>query len=737
MSPLHPSLPLLLNLLSSLPVTLAFYKDFYPQPLHYCAYGCQALAPYITFNIPLTTASFAVSQCTNNIKLQSLYACAQAHCTPEEYTAGMKYISSECERNTGVGIPEPEGMKVGEEELGFVQRLSEMEGLATLTDPSNGTAIPDRQWHEQAVESVEAFYGNVDTSYAFAWAMYGFWGVVVVVGMGNRFAQQFVGKSVKRRSVNGSAGLWNWLRRKVILPATFGHRSQDPLGWCTIPPRLESSILVLYVVMNVVMCFPGYHLMEIGNVYYATSKIQIARYVSDRTGFLAIAQLPIVWVFAARNDPFLWVTGWDYATYNRFHRWVARLTVVEAIVHSICYSVFSVYAGTWTLSWSARYWICGVLATVAMSLMLGISIQYFRSKAYDLFLICHTGLAVIVLVGVWFHVKATQVAPGQFYGFLWPCIAMWALDRVLRFARTFKAGLLPQLTKKAKATAAYDEKTKMIRLDVTGFLDDKIVPGLFYYVYVPKSIRGYESHPFTLCSWRRDSTTLHSSEKNEVTISSPPPVAHTFLIRPYECSSFTGCLQKRLQTATDAGASASSKQISVLLEGPYRQKLDLSSFSDVLSICGGSGITPVISHAHYLLSANTTTKIHIHWAVPQREFVDDVVANELAAVIRSDRIELTVYLASGSSRTPERAMPEGDLIVEPKANPVNEPRYRLLYGRPDIEAIMVQSRAGASESLAVVSCGPPSMADTSRAAVAKVLKEGGPHVQFYNETLTW
>lgn len=78
---------------------------------------------------------------------------------------------------------------------------------------------------------------------------------------------------------------------------------------------------------------------------------QIWTYVSDRTGILAVANLPILWLFAGRNDVFLWLTGWNFGTFNMFHRWVARVSTVEAIVHSIAYTY--IYAkGTFT----CPYW---------------------------------------------------------------------------------------------------------------------------------------------------------------------------------------------------------------------------------------------------------------------------------------------------------------------------------------------------------------------------------------------
>lgn len=68
--------------------------------------------------------------------------------------------------------------------------------------------------------------------------------------------------------------------------------------------------------------------------------MQAWRYLSDRTGVLSMSNLPLIWAFAMRNDVLIWLTGWSFSTFNVFHRWVARVATIEAIIHSIGYTVF-------------------------------------------------------------------------------------------------------------------------------------------------------------------------------------------------------------------------------------------------------------------------------------------------------------------------------------------------------------------------------------------------------------
>jgi hypothetical protein len=100
---------------------------------------------------------------------------------------------------------------------------------------------------------------------------------------------------------------------------------------------------------------------------YPETKVQLTRYISDRAGILSIANVPIFWLFATRNDPLLWLTGWSFATYNRFHRWVARVSTIQAIVHSIGYSIFMYYqgSGAYEAEWKYQYWWTGGVVRIS------------------------------------------------------------------------------------------------------------------------------------------------------------------------------------------------------------------------------------------------------------------------------------------------------------------------------------------------------------------------------------
>lgn len=86
---------------------------------------------------------------------------------------------------------------------------------------------------------------------------------------------------------------------------------------------------------------PCCHSLRLSNFNYSWDRQseQIWTYLTDRAGDLAVANMPIVWLFAGRNDVFLWLTGWDFGAFNMFHRYVARVLTVQVIIHSVGYTV--------------------------------------------------------------------------------------------------------------------------------------------------------------------------------------------------------------------------------------------------------------------------------------------------------------------------------------------------------------------------------------------------------------
>ena len=67
----------------------------------------------------------------------------------------------------------------------------------------------------------------------------------------------------EKPGVLGRASLY--LKRFVTVPATFGHRCLQNVGWCTIPPRVETLTILLFAALNIWSCIHGYYIFT-GNL---------------------------------------------------------------------------------------------------------------------------------------------------------------------------------------------------------------------------------------------------------------------------------------------------------------------------------------------------------------------------------------------------------------------------------------------------------------------------------------
>lgn len=111
--------------------------------------------------------------------------------------------------------------------------------------------------------------------------MSGFWGIVLLIGMVNRLFALIVYRSsattrgnteaISERQVQSSKSSFGKVKRLVkqhiILPAIFGYRHQVPWGWCTVPTRIQTFIVFVFVLLNIVLCAVKYTAFD-QNIWY-------------------------------------------------------------------------------------------------------------------------------------------------------------------------------------------------------------------------------------------------------------------------------------------------------------------------------------------------------------------------------------------------------------------------------------------------------------------------------------
>ncbi|RFU33083.1 hypothetical protein B7463_g3217, partial [Scytalidium lignicola] len=663
-----------------------------------CFEACQMTLRQVRFtDLDGAGANRRIQACQSRLALTSLYLCSSVYCSVGERTAGLDAQNSTCRETVGLSIlPFDIIANYTEGDIAQLRRLSRDNYVAPIELAE--LAIPSEKFFDLAHDTLVSRITAVPSMLVqFAHevmrhpgpGMFFFWSVVVVIGLLNRIIVALGHRSTPQRRGWRSLPLsepeedidsipdkkstlssrpYVWLKRFVTVPATFGYRNAQPFG-----------------------CWPKV-------------STQIWRYLSDRTGIISFANFPLIWLFGMRNNALIWLTGWDFKTYSNFHRWVARVSTVQAVIHSVGYTVLVVDRGGWhnfANYWVEMWWTTGELVcTLSLSLL---------EKCN------YTGLTE--------DASHVSIFKARYDGIAWICCIIWALDRTSRMWRTLAFNRIFWNT---MAYAIYDPDANIVRLSIpssTSLYRPK--PGTFYYIHWLNDSRFWESHPFTVASVRdsddysqsllqdrsqqldltEESSSLLPREGGDGTEvsrdrrsrGSAPEIR--FLIRPYD--SFT----RRLREAASR-TDQKPVRFRVLVEGPYGHTLPFHRFDNIVFIVGGTGIVVPLSYLDVLCKSTSKTKaVRIIWVVREAAFAAFVLLQDFGGLLENNNLSVDVYIT-------------GDEVVASRLGQEIKD-VRVLHGRPHIHGEVEDAIRDFPDqgSLAVVACGPAKMADDARRAV--------------------
>ncbi|WVW80127.1 hypothetical protein I302_102102 [Kwoniella bestiolae CBS 10118] len=788
MIPLAPSITSLLIISSALLRTIKAegIQISLKNPAHNCVEGINDALTQVTFGDIDPNATYYGGLCGSVYHTTSLAMSTMKWCkTQKEQDAGWKQMSGYCEEYGDTILPS------WQELLAEVDQTKVMEDINTIDPAIMGTVfdntivLSEEAWRA-GQRTDDAWTTEENYHHGFGWGLYILVGLAILVGTMNRifaiFVQSYGPSSPQETSAvahsSSLRGRWYTLYRKHIeLPALFGYKHSQASAWgfLSLPTRLQGLFIFAYVALNIVFTVVGYDIFYENVYWYGQRDTQIIRYLSDRTGIMCFYNLPLLWCLAGRNDVILWMTGWSYSTLNLFHRWVARIAVLQAIVHSAGYTWLE--RGYIAEEMKERYWWTGVIATIVMSLLIPFSVRPFREKFYELFLMIHIGLALVTLVTCWYHV---EIWDGAYDPWIWASVAVWAMDRFIRVIRvivlTYKAlgksGHNTIATIPWSPSPSSTKENGLIRLSITTSTRIVPQPGQYYFIYTPYSLKPWENHPFTLASW--------GVNQNDTTLN--------FLVAPLKGA--TRRWQGKILQNQDRKID-----LRLLLEGPYGHTNLIERFDRVLFVVGGSGITSILPYLYKLrhlsieLPEPTVKSIRVVWIIKSRDYARDVLDNEMREYLEmghcgSIPIKIDLYLTKQQTKeegqsvasleyidpaatsspqvdlpTPLTEKPDNlpqDTSSAHSSNPRTTPELKssalndkagtltIHQGRPSIREIIQNSVNDliGSERLAVSACGPAILMDDTRSSVCEMYgngegQVGGNRIEYFEESFCW
>ena len=448
----------------------------------------------------------------------------------------------------------------------------------------------------------------------------------------------------------------------------------------------------------VVLAFIG---LQIFYTFFNTSlSISMLFVFADRTSLVFVANLPLLYLFAAKNQPIKVLTGYSYESLNIFHRRLGEVMCLLALLHSVgmigvWYTVLQPAGITLIKFLLIKMILLGIGAFVAYEVLYFTSLGSFRQRWYELFLGVHVVLQVAALVLVWFHHRRSRWYVGV-------ALAIFLIDRLV-YRISVKS-----TTVQASLELQADMKTVILRAPIPTSRAHKLAKSRLgasitagwkatehVFLTVPSLARKHiiQAHPFTIAS--RAPAGDEKAANLDLIIRAQDGFSAD-LVRHAKCHD----------------------TVAVRLDGPYgsQSAVDLLRDSDqAVIVAGGSGIAvawPLI------------------WSLIDRVAVSDL-ENPVSSADRKDILFVWIVRSrSHISWLGEQRLQE--LRLGRRGVTVLTPPPTLEHGHPDIAGIIADwlrdvhdmTSSQRSKKIGVVASGPDGMNRSVRNVCSSLLREG-------------
>ncbi|KAH9943638.1 iron reductase [Amylocystis lapponica] len=282
----------------------------------------------------------------------------------------------------------------------------------------------------------------------------------------------------------------------------------------------------------------------------------------NRAGFMALAQFPVVFLFATKNSilSLLLGPGNGYERLNYVHRWSGRGMFIAATVHGALWIRNHLVYNIAIIGQQKE--TSGVAAFGVLCVLVLTSLRPIRRLFYQGFFVCHVLGYVAFFVTVCYH--TTYASP-----WIFPPLALYGADLLLRMFR--------YRIKDATLVPVGGEMTLIHVHDC----HDGWQAGQHMRLRVFFSGRVFESHPLTILNAHASASCLPAQG---LTLAARATGDWTRALNAYARAE-----QERLRGEKTAGPGAA---VQVMLDGPYGGcSIDLGQYESALLVAGGSGVT--------------------------------------------------------------------------------------------------------------------------------------------------
>ncbi|WPK25969.1 hypothetical protein PUMCH_003311 [Australozyma saopauloensis] len=435
--------------------------------------------------------------------------------------------------------------------------------------------------------------------------------------------------------------------------------------------RFDLLLMVLFTIQAVISTAVSYT-VQLPNMYMKGRWFLTMDLIGYRSGIIAFSLMPVVYIFGLRNNPFCFLTGLPQTTFITYHKFVAIIMAIEAMIHTSVWTAYAIKAGPYSV-WSAdAYWNWGIVGTVLVYIMLFQSIGFIRNFMYELFLAIHKIFGWLFIVLMWYHCISLG-----WMGWVYSIIAITVYDRIIRCWKIFA---LNRGFTRVKFNFI-SENTLAITIPKSDVYDSVYKPGHHLYLnFFHTSIwyKCFQSHPFSVVSspiQSQDEVTVYMRVKKGV----------------------SKCLSK---IPTDEKGNF---EVWLLIEGPYGHSVQtFNEKESLVGMAGGLGLCSLLPTFY----RNPKNSI-LFWAINK---IDDLEALHM---------ELDYLIAQGTDVRVFLKRSDCD-----ESSSFAEEKYKYLSvsnSRPDVNSWVEEAHALASAmgktDLHILTCGPGLMDSDISASV--------------------
>lgn len=485
----------------------------------------------------------------------------------------------------------------------------------------------------------------------------------------------------------------------------------------TLPSRLHAVILGIYLISNMVYMFY--------EDWFQENRYSLAAEIRGRSGTLSLVNMVPLIIMAGRNNPLISMLKVSFDTYNLLHRWMGRMVVIEAVIHTIAWAYVAVAADGYD-GMNARlvhdsFLASGFAATIALVILFFLALSPVRHAFYETFLSFHIVLAFITFAMTWVHC-ATASLPGGLPQLPWmmAIFTLWVGDRLARMFRLAYCNWSRQRGITEATLVPLPGDTTLVTMHLPRYVDVK--PGTHAYVRF-MGINPWENHPFSI-AWVEhrpgdDDEAIGEKEGSEESRLRTGTTSVSFIIGAH--SGFTRQLYNK--------AVSGSSRIRAAMEGPYAGHHQLDSYGHAVLFAGSTGITHQISYLKPLIEGFNngtiaTRRVTLVWIMRDTESLEWVrpwMDEILRMPNRRDILNIRLFVTR----------PKNTKEIHSASTTV-----QMFPGRPNIPTLLkkeVEEQVGA---MVVTVCGPGALADDVRQAVREIQDERSV-VDFVEESFTW